>query len=147
MTGGGDPDRPTTARPPRDLGTSSTGLEPTVAAALAYLAFWVTGLLFLALERDNRYVRFHAMQAVVGLGGLWAAGLAVWLLAFLVLVVSGTAFRLLVWTANIVWMATAAAWVICLIKAAGGEWWKLPVAGDVAERLAEKGVGSRLLDS
>ena len=49
---------------------SSTGLEPNFAAALAYLAGPFSGILILLVERSNDFVRFHAWQAILGLGGL-----------------------------------------------------------------------------
>ena len=49
---------------------SSTGLDPNLAAALAYLAGPFSGLLHLLVERANDFVRFHAWQAIIGLGGL-----------------------------------------------------------------------------
>jgi uncharacterized membrane protein len=43
---------------------TSTGLEQNTAALLSYLFTWVTGLIFYLLEKDNKYVRFHAMQSI-----------------------------------------------------------------------------------
>jgi uncharacterized membrane protein len=48
---------------------SSTGLDAHVAATLAYLAGPFSGVLILLAERTNSYVRFHAWQSVIGLGG------------------------------------------------------------------------------
>ncbi len=44
--------------------TSSTGLAPNVAAALSYILGPITGVLFLVLEKENRFVRFHAAQSI-----------------------------------------------------------------------------------
>ena len=52
---------------------SSTGLDPAVAAALSYLAGPFSGVLVLLAERTNPFVRFHAWQSIIGLGGLGAA--------------------------------------------------------------------------
>ena len=48
---------------------SSTGLEPQFAGALAYLAGPFSGIIILLAEPTNRVVRFHAWQAIIGLGG------------------------------------------------------------------------------
>src|SRR5262245_25201815 len=85
-------------------GTSSTGLDPRVAATLAYLAWWLTGLLFLVLERRNTYVRFHAVQSLVGLGAVSVAGVALALLSFATLLVSATGFRVLLALSAASWM-------------------------------------------
>jgi uncharacterized membrane protein len=117
---------------------SSTGLEPGVAAALAYVVWWVTGLLIYLLERDSRFVKLHAMQSIVGLGGLWLLGLMIWAFSFVALVVSADAFHLFIQLANLPWIAGVILWLICLFKAYTGEWWKIPIAGDIAERIVGK---------
>ena len=56
-------------------GKSTTKLKPNVAGLLCYAGFWVTGIIFLIIERKNKTVRFHAMQSLVALGILniiWA---------------------------------------------------------------------------
>ena len=53
------------------LDKSSTGLDPNLAAALAYLLGFLTGILFLVIEKDSKFVRFHALQStMVFLGDL-----------------------------------------------------------------------------
>ena len=54
----------------KDLGTTSTGIQPNVAGLLSYLLGWVTGLIFFLIEKDNKFVRFHAMQSMIVFGGL-----------------------------------------------------------------------------
>ncbi|WP_321419344.1 hypothetical protein [uncultured Methanomethylovorans sp.] len=44
---------------------TSIGLNENVVAALCYVGFWFTGILFLLIERQNKFVRFHAMQSVL----------------------------------------------------------------------------------
>ncbi len=115
---------------------SSTGLQPTTAAALAYLAGPVSGVVILLAERSSRFVRFHALQSIIGLGGLWLIGFVLYLLAFLALFVSPTGFRVLLWLAGLTWAAWVAVWIACLVKAFSGETWKMPIAGPHAERRA-----------
>lgn len=119
-------------------GSSTTGLDPNVASALAYLAGPFSGALVLLAERSNDDVRFHAWQSIIGLGALWAIGLALYVLAFAALFVSASGFRVLLWMAALVWAGWVVVWVICLLKAYTGQRWKLPLAGDYAERRATK---------
>lgn len=44
---------------------TSIGLNENIVAILCYLGFWITGILFLFIERDNKFVRFHALQSVM----------------------------------------------------------------------------------
>jgi uncharacterized membrane protein len=115
---------------------SSTGLEPPFAAALAYLAGPFSGIIILLAERTNRFVRFHAWQAVIGLGGLGLLAGLLLVSAFLGLFFSPTIFRALYVgsaVAAVVWLAI---WGVCLVKAFGGSVLRLPLAGSLAERRA-----------
>jgi uncharacterized membrane protein len=117
---------------------SSTGLEPQFAGALAYLAGPFSGVIILLAERTNRFVRFHAWQAIIGLGGLGFLAVALLLGAFLGLFVSPSAFKTLYALAGVTAAAWLVAWAVCLLKAFGGAAWKLPLVGTLAERRARR---------
>ena len=68
------------AKKPAAEGGSTTKLPPNKAGFLCYVGFWVTGIIFLIIEKRNRLVRFHAMQSLVVLGILniiWGVALGV----------------------------------------------------------------------
>lgn len=114
---------------------SSTGLPSRTAATLAYSGWWVTGAMFWLIERRDRFVRFHAAQAVVvfGLAALVVAlfgALAVASLAFL-----PATFGFFVGAAACTWAAAVGLWGIAMWKAAGGDDWRMPYAAGWAERL------------
>lgn len=117
---------------------SSTGLDPGVAATAAYLAGPFSGVLILLAERTNREVRFHAWQSIVGLGGLGAIVVLLALGSGVSMLVSATAFRVLLvacWAAWILWIVC---WGLCVYNAFTRRRWKLPIAGDYAERLSAR---------
>ena len=116
---------------------SSTGLDPSVAAALAYLAGPFSGILILLAERTNPFVRFHAWQSIIGLGGLGAAIVGLLCLAFAALLLfSPTLFTWLYRLAAAAAAGWVVAWVMCLVKAFSGSAWTLPYAGPLALRKA-----------
>jgi uncharacterized membrane protein len=123
-------------RNPRDQPDSrlSSGLTPPVAAALAYLAGPLSGALLLATERTNSFVRFHAWQALLGLGILGIAALGFLVLAFAFLIVSPTAFWVMLWLSAATAATWLAAWAVCVVQAYQGRLWKLPLFGHYAER-------------
>jgi uncharacterized membrane protein len=114
---------------------SSTGLSPRLAAPLAYGGWWITGLVIWLVERRDRYVRFHAAQAIAAFGviavliGAFGA-LAVASLSFL-----PTAFEPFLWAAGITWVAGLALWIVSMWKTASGEPWRIPIAADLADRI------------
>lgn len=113
---------------------SSTGLDPNFAAALAYLAGPFSGILVLMAERTSAYVRFHAYQSIVGLGGLGLIAAGLLLSAFLALLFSPSAFTVMWWLAFLTGGAWIILWAVSLVMAFTGRAWKLPLAGALAER-------------
>ena len=119
-------------------GESSTGLTPRTASMLAYLAGPFSGALILLAESKNEDVRFHAWQSIVGLGGLGVSLVLAYVLASMALFVSATAVAVMIRVASVIWIVLFLVWAICLWKAYSAQRWKLPLAGEYAERFALK---------
>ena len=106
----------------KDLGKTSTGIQANVAALLSYLGGFVTGIVFLVIEKENKFVRFHAMQSTIVSGSLFVLQIVLSFIPFLVML------------SPLVGLAGLALWIILMIKAYQGEMFKLPVIGDIAEK-------------
>jgi len=124
------------ARRRHEAAPSSTGLTPPVAGSLAYLAGPFSGALLLATERTSRFVKFHAWQALLGLGVLGVASFLCLALAFLMLVISPTMFWTMLWVSAITAGLWVVLWAFCVVQAYRGRLWKMPLAGNYAERRA-----------
>jgi uncharacterized membrane protein len=114
---------------------TSTGLAPRTAATLAYAAWWITGLIFWLLEREDRFVRFHAAQAIAAFGAIALlvilfGGLAGASLSFL-----PAAFTPLLVAAFVTWLGGLALWLVAMWKAASGDAFRIPLAADWADKL------------
>jgi uncharacterized membrane protein len=107
-----------------ELGSTSTGLSPNTAGLLCYVGGWISGVIFLILEQRNRYVRFHAIQSIITFGTITVAGILLGLIP-----VVGSVFS------SIIGIVGFIAWIIMIVKASNGEWYKLPWTGDVAEKI------------
>jgi uncharacterized membrane protein len=116
---------------------SSTGLSSRTAAALAYGGWWITGLIVWLLERRDRYVRFHAAQAVVAFGTIALLTMVLGMLALASLSFMPALFSGLVGAAIVTWLFGVALWVVSLWKAASGDDWRIPIASRFAERLSQ----------
>lgn len=106
---------------------SSTGLDTNIAALLSYLVGFITGLVFLLVEKKSDFVKFHAMQSIVIFGGLFIINFVIGWIPLL-----GTLINFLIGVAAFV------LWIMLMIKAYQGERFKLPVVGDIAEDLLKK---------
>ena len=96
-----------------------TGLPKNTAGALCYLLGWVTGIVFLLIEKEDKFVRFHAMQSVVVFGILTLASflpVVGWILSPF-LMIGG--FIL---------------WLVLMVKAYQGEEFELPIAAKLARQ-------------
>ena len=107
----------------KDLGKTSTGMQPNVAALLCYLFGFITGIIFFLIEKENKFVRFHAMQSIVIFGFFFVLGVVLPFVPIL-----GLLLMPFLWIVNIV------LWIVLMVKAYKGEQFKLPVAGDIAEK-------------
>jgi len=119
---------------------TATGMEPRNASALAYLAGPFSGAMILFAESTHPDVRFHAWQSIVGLGTLGLLVIVSSALVFLSVFVSAAAVWVMVILTTVLWGVLLIVWALCLWKALSGERWKLPIAGDYAERLAGRGI-------
>lgn len=109
----------------KDLGKTSTGMQANTAALLCYLLGWVTGLIFFLIEKENKFVRFHAFQSIVVFGFLSALG---FILAFIPVI----GWMIL----PVVYVIELILWIVLMVKGYQGQMWKLPIAGDMAEKNA-----------
>jgi uncharacterized membrane protein len=107
-------------------------LSPNVAALLCYVAGWISGIVFLVLEQKNRLVRFHALQSIIVFGSLTVAGTVLGNIPII-----GIAFSV------IIGIIAFVLWIVLMIKALNGEYFKMPWAGDLAEKLAHESMTPR----
>jgi uncharacterized membrane protein len=109
---------------------SSTGLDANLAALLCYAAGWITGIVFFVLEKDSKFVKFHAMQSIVVFLSLTVFWYVLVWIPFI-----GWLFFFL---SPIVFLLSLVLWILLMVKAYNGEKFKLPIAGDIAEQQAAK---------
>ncbi|MGE5197379.1 MAG: DUF4870 domain-containing protein [Deltaproteobacteria bacterium] len=110
----------------KDLGKTSIGMQPNLAALLSYLLGFVTGIIFYLIEKENKYVRFHSMQSTIVFGFFFILSLVLW-----VIPVIGWVLMPLLSVAEVI------LWVVLMVKAYQGEIFKVPVAGDIAQKNCE----------
>ncbi|SDO44894.1 DUF4870 domain-containing protein [Alkalicoccus daliensis] len=106
---------------------SSSGLNQNTAATLSYVLGFITGLIFLFLEKDNKFIRYHAMQSIVIS------------LAFLLINTILSFIPIIGWILAPLFAPVALIiWILCMVKAYQGHWYEFPVAGKFAREQVEK---------
>jgi len=123
---------------PNANGPTSMGMDANVAAGLSYLFSIVGGLIFYFGEKQNRFVRFHAMQSIL-FNAFWIVLFIVLftvqslLYATVILIPLGIVFTCLTFLLP---LALLVVWIVLMVYAFQGKYFKLPVIGDYAEKYA-----------
>ena len=108
------------------MNKSVFGLNENMAAALSYLGIFFTGIVILILERENKFVRFAALQStVLFLPVFLIMGVLGWLSGIWVL---GLIFGLARW---LIGVAAFLAWLYLMFSAYKGQAVKIPILGDI----------------
>ncbi len=117
----------------------TTGLDERLAGVLCYSMGWLTGGLFLILERRNATVRFHAAQSLVLFGTVTLVLVAFGAATALALVWSSRAFQLMRVSGDLLWASAAVLWLVLLLRAGRGEVWRVPLFAALADRVVGRG--------
>jgi len=116
---------------------SSTGLSANVAGLLCYVAGWITGIVFIVLEKKSIFVKFHAWQSIMTFGVLTVIQIILSIIGAATFIFSPGWWFVHV-LGIIVWVITGILWIILIIQAGTGKMWKVPWAGDWAEKQISK---------
>lgn len=131
-------DRPEREHPDARPVAGGSGLEANVAGALSYLLGPVTGILFLLLDRDEPFVRFHAVQCLVVSVAWVAAWVAVMLVATILGVIPLLGWLLGTFISVVLSLAGLVLWIYLMYRAFQGDEWEVPVLGEHARRFGER---------
>lgn len=104
-------------------GKSSLGMEENVAALLAYVLGFITGIIFFAIEKESKFVKFHAMQSILLSAFMFALTTILGfipIIGWLVLLILPLFIFIL--------------WIVLMMKTYKHEYFKLPIIGDLAEK-------------
>ncbi|MDP2218166.1 MAG: DUF4870 domain-containing protein [Methanolobus sp.] len=106
------------------MSDTKIGLAENLSGVVAYVLGFITGIVLLVIEKENKFVRFHAAQSTVVFGGLFIISIVLgfipvigWLIALLLPFVG---FVL---------------WIYLMFMAYKGNMYRLPVVADFADKL------------
>ena len=130
------PGPPPGGEPPNYPPPAATGIDKKTGSILSYLLWWITGIIFLFVGKDDPDVKYHAAQSTVFFGSVTVASWILWIvggfmgpLAFLF---GALGFAVIVYGVVV--------WVMCLIQASngGGARFPIPWVGGVVTPYAEQ---------
>lgn len=104
-----------------------------MVAALSYLLFFITGIVILFVENEDKFVRFHAMQSIITFGILFIFNLVFQLILEPIPIIG----FLSPFAAILISTAAIVIWIVSMIKAYLGQMFKWPIAGNIAENFVK----------
>ncbi|MBS1839474.1 MAG: DUF4870 domain-containing protein [Acidobacteria bacterium] len=109
------------------------GLQENVAGLLCYVLGWLTGLVFLLIDK-RPFVKFHAAQSIVVFGALFVLRLIIFFM--------GWSGGLLAWgiigiLSILLLLVTLVMWILLMVKAYQHEQFRVPIAAGIADSLAK----------
>ena len=119
---------------------TSLNLEENIESMLCYIGAWITGIIFIALEKENKTVKFHAKQSlflflpltiiapIIGWIGApkWTGG---WYYGHF-----DPGIAALVWLSWIIYLIILVLFIVLIVTAYQGKKLKIPIVGDLAEK-------------
>jgi len=133
-----------------DTGKSALGLDGNIAAALGY-PIGIIAIICLIMEKENRFVKFHALQSILLHVAFIVVAIVVWILGFILLIAgaaasaatnSGAAGGLVGMLFGLIWLVVVLAYlgglIFAAVKSYQGAEFKLPIIGNLAANFANK---------
>ena len=101
-----------------------------LVAALSYFLGFITGIVILLVEKDDKFIRFHAMQSSLVFGAIFVIDIILGAVigAVPILNLINSLFNTLVFIVALI------VWIVSMLKAFQGQMFKWPVVGNFAEK-------------
>ncbi len=136
-----------------DTGKSALGLDGNLAAAIGY-PIGILAIICLIMEKENRFVKFHALQSILLHVAIMVVGIALGIIFMIIGIILGVAsaaanssaggglaaifglLSFLVWI--IILVAYIGGLIMAAVKSYNGVMFKLPIIGNLAEKWTSK---------
>lgn len=112
----------------------STGLAPNLAGALSYLLGAITGILFLVLEKESRFVRFHAAQSIGVTVALFAVNIVLAVLGTVLAFIPIIGWLIGLALSLVIGFGSFGLWLYLMYRAYQGDEWEVPLVGPQVRR-------------
>ena len=114
---------------------SSTGMEPKIAVLIAYLFSWLGGLIIWLMEKENKFVKWNALQALI-------LGICEFIIMIIFLWILSPIFAWIFWPVSVIfsvigWLCSVALFVvaiICIVMGFQGKTFRIPVVSSLTDK-------------
>jgi uncharacterized membrane protein len=120
---------------------SALGLDGNITTLIGYLVP-IVALILVFIEKDNKFVRFHSLQSILWVAVCIVAVIAIVVVGLIIGVIAGSVSESLGFIVALIFGLVYFGWFIAYIgglimgaiKSYGGNMYKLPVVGSMAEK-------------
>lgn len=126
--------KPATTKKEEKSMAGNTGLDQNVAGALCYVLGLITGIIFLVIEPNNKYIKFHAMQSILWSVGIWILFMILGMIGILTF---GIGFLILAPLMMIIQLIAVLSWLWLMYQAYSGNKWQFPIVGGIADNMSK----------
>jgi uncharacterized membrane protein len=123
--------------PPGYQPPAASGIDKKTGAVLSYVLWWITGIIFLFVGKNDPDVKFHAAQSTIFFGSISIIG---FILREVSAFTGGGIALLIALISFLIWVFGVVVWVMCLLRAnsGGGARFEVPLVGGVITPYAEQ---------
>jgi len=125
----------------KEASNTDSGMDQNLAGALCYVVGIISGIIFLFIEKENRFVRYHAWHSIIVYASIIVLFILLSILSaiFAFIPVIGWILSILGTLLGIVLgLGTFVLWIYLMYQAYQGKMVKLPFTGDLAEKQVNK---------
>jgi len=124
--------------PTQPAGNSGTGLDPKVAILLCWIFSPLSSIIFIATEKNDKRIKFHAWQSLFYVIAAIVVSVALAIISAILTAIVPAMFCITTPLYSILGLAFFIVPIVAIVKAYNGEDWKLPMIGDMADKQANK---------
>src|SRR5690625_5287434 len=125
----------------KEASNTDSGMDQNLAGSLCYVVGLITGIIFLFIEKENRFVRYHAWHSIIVYASIIVLFILLTILSTVVAVIPlvGWILSILGTLLGVVLgLGSFVLWIYLMYQAYQGKMVKLPFAGDFAEKQLNK---------
>ena len=118
----------------------TAGMEENIAGLLCYIFGWVSGLIFLLIDK-RPFVKFHAAQSIALNIAMFVVWIALIIVGFvLTMITAALHFPVGIFSiflTPVIGIAFLVVWIFLMYKAYNHEKYKLPIIGNIVENMVK----------
>jgi uncharacterized membrane protein len=117
------------------MSDTKIGLAENISGVVAYVLGFITGIILLVIEKENKFVRFHAAQSTIVTIALIIIYITYMIISFILALIPVVGWIIGIVLGLVVFIGPIILWIFLMFKAYKGEMYRLPMLAEYADKL------------